>query len=314
MIEVQELTADSARFGGHFAHTSAHWQRTAGAVCAILLGLVYLFSGTWKLLLPFTAGELLEQAKVPAGLGPVGAAALGVLEVLAALLLFTPKFRRLGGIIGTGMMLFFIGWVAYFYPALAGQECKCFPLIKRTVGPGFFISDGIFLLFGVAAIVWSRPIPSFRIPTVIFLALIVLAGGSFWMGALQRSKVQVPVPVTVDGKPADLSHGKVFLFFYDPSCMHCDAAAKFMSTLSWGDTRVVAIPTVNPQWAASFLHDTHFKAETSLDLAKLRSAFQFIDPPFGVALNNGVSEETFGQAQFNAPLPAPDLKKLGFVH
>jgi hypothetical protein len=121
------------------------------------------------------------------------------------------------------------------------------------------------------------------------------------------------VPVIVDGKPADLSHGKVFLFFYDPSCMHCDAAAKFMSTLNWSDTRIIAIPTVNPQWAASFLHDTHLKAETSLEFTKLKKAFPFIDPPFGVALDNGVSEETFGQAQFNAPLPAPQLKKLRFV-
>jgi hypothetical protein len=117
----------------------------------------------------------------------------------------------------------------------------------------------------------------------------------------------------VDGKPQSLAEGKVFLFFYDPSCMHCDAAAKFMSTLNWGDTRVVAIPTVNPQWAASFLHDTKLKAETSLELEKLKKAFPFVDPPYGVVLVDGQVKETFTQAQFNVPLPGPELKKLGFV-
>jgi hypothetical protein len=38
-----------------------------------------------------------------------------------------------------------------------------------------------------------------------------------------------------------------------------------------------------------------------------------VDPPFGVALDDGRVKETFSQAQFNAPLPQPDLKKLGFV-
>jgi hypothetical protein len=128
-----------------------------------------------------------------------------------------------------------------------------------------------------------------------------------------RTGAQVPTPVVVDGNPENLATGKVFLFFYDPSCMHCDAAAKFMSKLNWDGTRIVAIPTVNPQWAASFLHDTHLKASTSLDLDKLKKAFPFVDPPFGVALDNGRVKETFDQAQFNAPSPEPDLKKLGFV-
>jgi hypothetical protein len=95
--------------------------------------------------------------------------------------------------------------------------------------------------------------------------------------------------------------------------MHCDAAARFMSKLSWGDTKVVAIPTINPQWAESFLHDTGLKASTSLELDKLKKAFPFVDPPFGVALENGQVKETFTQAQFNVPLPQPALQKLGFV-
>ncbi len=294
---------------------AARWQSTVASVCAILLGIIFLVSGGWKVLNPFKTGELLEQAKVPVGLGVLGASALGTFELFAAFLLFTPRFRRWGGLLGSGLMLFFIAWVGYYYPHLHGQECNCFPILKRTVGPGFFISDIVMLLFGIAAFLWSPRVTRFRIPVVAFLALVVLAGASFAVDFATRSHSNIPTPVIVDGKPANLTTGKVFLFFYDPSCMHCDAAAKFMSTLNWGDTRIVAIPTINPQWAASFLHDTHFtQAHTSLEYKKLKQAFPFVDPPFGVALIDGHEKETFTQAQFEAPLPQPELHKLGFVH
>jgi hypothetical protein len=38
-----------------------------------------------------------------------------------------------------------------------------------------------------------------------------------------------------------------------------------------------------------------------------------VDPPYGVALQDGQVKARFSQAEFNEPLPAPDLKKLGFV-
>ncbi|HEY3936426.1 MAG TPA: MauE/DoxX family redox-associated membrane protein, partial [Bryobacteraceae bacterium] len=284
-------------------------RRTLATTCAILLGIILLVSGGWKVLSPFKAGELLEQAQVPAGLGVLGAAALGTIELFAAFLLFHPRFRRWGGLLGSALLIFFIAWIGYYYPVLVGHECSCFPLIKRTVGPGFFIGDGVMLLMGLAAFGWSPRVPNFRVPAVAFTALVTLAGISFGANAIERGHAQVPVPVIVDGKPQNLATGDVFLFFYDPSCMHCDKAARFMATLNWGNTRIVAIPTVNPQWAQSFLHDTKLKASTSLQLDQLKKAFPFIDPPFGVALDDGRVKETFGQAQFYPPLPEAALRK-----
>jgi uncharacterized membrane protein YphA (DoxX/SURF4 family) len=293
---------------------SSGWNRKLAAVSAILLGLIFLVSGGWKVLSPFQTGELLEEIKVPAGMGYLGASALGTVELFAAFLLFVPRFRRWGGLLGSALMIFFICWVAYYYNALLGHECHCFPLIKRTIGPGFFIGDGIMLLLGLAAFAWSPRVTTFRGPLVALVSLVVLAGASFAANAFSRHGIQVPNPVLVDGKPQNLAQGKVFLFFYDPECSHCDAASKFMSKLNWGDTRIIAIPTHDPQFAADFLRDTHLKAATSLDTAKLRKAFPFVDPPFGVALIDGQVRESFGQAQFNEPSPAPELKKLGLVH
>ena len=289
------------------------WRRSAATIAAILLGVLFVASGGWKVLEPFSAGELLEQAKVPAGAGVVGALGLGTLELFAAFLLFVPRFRRWGGLLASALLVFFICWIAYYYRALVGHECNCFPIIKRTVGPAFFISDGVFLVLALAALAWSPVVTRFRSAIVAFVALVVLAGVSFGVNAAERSSVQVPNPVLVDGKPADLASGKVFLYFYNPECSHCVEAARFLSKLHWGDTRIVGIPTNDPQFAKDFMDDTHFHVSTSSDVEKLRKAFTFIDPPFGVALLDGRVKATFGPAQFQEPSPEPQLKTLGLV-
>jgi len=86
-----------------------------------------------------------------------------------------------------------------------------------------------------------------------------------------------------------------------------------MSKLNWGDTRVIGIPTHDPQFAKDFMDDTHFHVATSLETAKLRKAFTFVDPPFGVALDDGRVKARFDQAEFNEPSPAAALKRLRFV-
>jgi hypothetical protein len=288
-------------------------KRTVSLVCAYALGLIFLASGGWKVLSPLRTGELLEQARVPAGWGALGAASLGTLELLAGILLFVPRLRRLGGLLGSALLVFFISWVAFYYHALAGQECSCFPLIKRTVGPGFFVGDGIMLLLGVAAWAWSPVVKSLKAPLAILGGLAVLAAASFGIAKAGNSGIASPSPLVVDGKPESVSSGNVFLFFYDPQCMHCDAAARFMAKFDWGNTRVIGIPTTQPEFAASFLHDTGLKARTSLETARLRSVFKFIDPPYGVALKDGHQVAAFNQAQFNAPMPKADLQKLEFV-
>lgn len=308
---MKEAVFDSAAPAAISSHRN--WRGYAVAVSAVLLGLIFLVSGGWKVLQPFKTGELLEQAQVPGGLGTLGASVLGTLELFAAFLLFTPRYRKWGGILGSALMIFFIAWIAFYYNKLVGHECSCFPIIKRAVGPGFFVSDGVMLLFGLVAAAWGPAVKAFRVPAMALGGLAVLAAASFGVGAVQRKNVEMPYPVTVAGKPADLRNGKVFLFFYDPMCSHCDAASKFMSTLTWKDTRIIAIPTNDPQFAAAFLHDTKLKADTSLDTAKLRAKFPFVDPPYGVALVDGQVKENFGQAQFNAPSPKSELVKLGFV-
>ncbi len=144
--------------------------------------------------------------------------------------------------------------------------------------------------------------------------MVVFAGVSFGVNSARESGLKAPASITVDGKPLSLQEGNTFLFFYDPTCTHCEAAARKMAKLNWKDTKVVAIPIDTPQFAASFLHDTGFKAGTSNDLDLLRGTFKFATAPYGVALVRGHQKATIDVGAFEKDgEPAATLQGLGFI-
>jgi len=167
----------------------------------------------------------------------------------------------------------------------------------------------------VLAGLWARTAENLRAALLILGAVVVFAAASFGVNTARASGLQAPDSITVDGKPFSLQDGKVFLFFYDPTCQHCEAAARKMSKLNWKDTSIVAVPIDTPQFAASFLHDTGLKAGTSNDLALLTKTFKFASGPYGVALVHGHQKATVDVGQFETEgQPAALLHNLGFVN
>ena len=168
------------------------------------------------------------------------------------------------------------------------------------------------LLAALIAGWWTRPSAGIRNAFMIFLLLAALTAGNFGFATMRLSGTKAPDSITVDGKPTSLQKGRVFLFFYDPQCGHCEAAAKHMSKYNWKkDVTVIAIPTQQPQWAGSFLHDTGFQAKTSLDLDLLKKTFPFGDPPYGVFIENGRQQAPV--PHYDEPEPSETLKKLGLI-
>ena len=108
------------------------------------------------------------------------------------------------------------------------------------------------------------------------------------------------------------SNRRVFLFFFDPQCMHCFDAAKRMSQYHWGDTRVVGIPISQPQWAPQFSRDTGLRMDISPDLEKLKQIFPYTSVPAGVALENG--REKAALVKFEGDEPEASLKNVGLVN
>jgi uncharacterized membrane protein YphA (DoxX/SURF4 family) len=288
------------------------WQSVAATLAAVALSLLFLSSGLWKLIDPISWSERLVQALVPRQLALAGALAVGMAETLAATLVVVPRWRRWGAWICGGLLLVFMAYFAANYKALQGADCSCFPWLKRVVGPGFFVSDAAMLLLAVLAGLWAKPSRDWKQAAAVFCAIAIFAGALYGYQATRGGGIVAPPSVTVDLKPFPLREGKVFVFFFDPECAHCYAAAKDFATYHWnGGIQLVSTPVVNPQWGAIFLKRTSFNSKLTPDQKVLREAFKFTDPPYAVTLENGRLLKTL--PFFDDSEPRTTLKAMGWI-
>jgi hypothetical protein len=253
----------------------------------------------------------MAQAKVPESLSMFAAIAFGIAETFAGVLLLVPRFRRWGAWLSGLMLAAFMVYVGYHYDALRGEECSCFPWIQRAVGPGFFIGDALMIALAVLAGAWARPPESKRSAAIILGAVSVFALVSYGVAATWNTGTPAPATITVDGRPFSMQEGRIFLYFFDPECMHCDHAAREMAGFNWGDTKVIGVATAQPQFAREFMTDTGLEGGISTDVELLRKTFPFVDPPAGVAIANGRQQALV--TRFEGAEPEATLRRLGFV-
>jgi uncharacterized membrane protein YphA (DoxX/SURF4 family) len=288
------------------------WKTVASHISAALLALLFLVSGVWKITDPFGWQHMMEEFLVPAQLSMPLTLAVGLGETFGAALILVPRFRRWGAWILSLLLIAFMVFIGIHYTQLVGKDCSCFPVVKRAINPAFFLEDGVMLAAAIVAGLWARPSSSKRSAAVVLGAVAVFAAVSYGYAYTHLTGARAPESITVEGKPYSLQQGHIFLFFYDPNCGHCDAAARAMSKLHWkSDVTIVAIPTQQPRFAAAFLRETGLKAVTSLDLEMLKKVFPFGDPPYGVLLENGRERGPVPHYEDNEP--ADTLRKAGFV-
>lgn len=296
---------------GSSAFESPAWKNVACHLAAFATAALFLSAGLWKISDPLTWTTMVEQLKVPYQFSLTVTLLLGISETFAGALVLVPRFRRWGAMLASLLLVVFMIYIGVNYSELIGKDCSCFPWMKRTIGPGFFVGDALMLVASLAAWLWSRKPEGLKTAAILLGVIAVFSGGFYGMNVSRQTGVKAPDTITVDGQPASLQHGKVFLFFYDPQCMHCDAAARKMSKMNWGSTKVIAVPTVEPRYAAAFLRDTKLNAGTSLDAAELKKVFPFGDPPYGVVIENG--REKGPVSRYDEDEPAATLKKLGAI-
>ena len=196
-----------------------------------------------------------------------------------------------------------------------GVDCSCFPWIKRAVGPGFFIGDGIMMLLAIAAGLWVRSSQGIRPAGVILAAVAVFALVSYGFASVRHTGTKAPATITAEnGQAISLQEGKVFIYFFDPQCLHCLAAGRRLAALNWGATRFIGVPTQNPQFGDWFMGKAGLtgKGPVSKDLVLLKKSFPFDTPPAGVALENGYEKTML--LQFEDKEPLSTLQKIGFAN
>ncbi len=291
------------------------WKSAVSLIGAVLTALLFLSAGLWKMSDPFGWSRMLEQLLMPYQFSLPSTLLLAVGETTAGVLVLIPRMRRWGALLAGVLLVVFMGYIGMHYSQLIGRDCSCFPWVKRTIGPMFFVEDAGMILAAVLAGWFARPAGSIKTAVLIAAVIAACTGASYGYAVSRQTGTKAPATITVDGQPYSLEHGRIFLFFYDPNCSHCDAAARLMAKLKWAsDVRIVGIPVSMPRFAASFIHDTGLKMQTSLDLDELKKIFPFGDPPYGVALVDG--REIGPVSHFDegtGPEPGNTLRKLGFV-
>jgi uncharacterized membrane protein YphA (DoxX/SURF4 family) len=287
------------------------WKSALSWAGAISIAALFLVSGLWKVTDASSAAVRMAQARIPEFLSLPAAISFGIAETFGGVLILVPRFRRWGAWLCSLLLIAFLVYFAKNYGVLRGEECNCFPWVRRVVGPAFFIGDAVMLALALTAGLWAKPSAGVRGAILILAAVSVFALVSYGVEATRLTGVKAPDTITVDGKPYSLQLGKVFLYYFDPTCPHCLDAAKRMAGYDWGDTRVVAVPVQLKEFAAGFLNDSGLKAAITTDAMALRGVFPFTDVPAGVALQNGREKQAL--TQFAGDQPGATLRKLGFI-
>jgi uncharacterized membrane protein YphA (DoxX/SURF4 family) len=290
----------------------AGWKNAAAWLAAILLGVIFLVAGIWKITDAPAAAVRMAQARVPESLSLFAAISFGIVETFAGVLILVPRFRRWGAWLSGLLLAAFLVYIGYHYQALRGEECSCFPWVKRAVGPGFFIGDAVMMGFAAVAGAWARPSQSKRSAVLVLSAVTVFALVSYGVAAARNTATPAPASITVEDKPFSLQEGKILLYFFDPECLHCDAAAREMARFNWGETKVVGLATAQPQFAREFMNTTGLRGGLSPDAASLRKIFPFVDTPAAVALVDGRQQALI--TRFEGEEPEATLKKLGLIY
>jgi uncharacterized membrane protein YphA (DoxX/SURF4 family) len=293
------------------------WKHIAGFVAALFVAILFIGAGAYKAVDPYRWSRMLEELLFPSRFSLPFTLLLAVGEMFGGALILVPRFRRWGAALTAFLLVAFMAYIGIHYTALIGKDCSCFPWIKRTVGPMFFVGDGAFLAAALLAGLWAQPVSGKKRTAAVMLGVVaVFTGVSFGSALAHQTGTKAPDTVLVDDKPFSLQHGRIVAFFYDPECPHCEAAARHMSKVKWiGDVTVVALPVRVPQFAADFLKASGLKAVTSTDWKKLKATFPYGDPPYAVAIENGREKGPIQHFddEDNGTEPAATLRQLGFI-
>jgi uncharacterized membrane protein YphA (DoxX/SURF4 family) len=278
------------------------WKTLASHAGALFIAAVFLLAGIYKAVDPYKFAALAKNLMVPYSLTLPLALLLAVLETTSGILIVIPRFRRWGAMLAGVLLLGFMAYIGWNYSALLGRDCSCFPELKlpfglsidlkRSVGPGFFYGDAGFLAAAAIAGIWAKKSFGFRNAAVVMGAVAVFTGVSYGVAFTSQTGLKAPDSIMVEGKPFNLQEGRVFLFFFDPSCGTCFAVGQSMAPLKFqSDIKLIGVPTRAPESASFYMandeNGTHLQWPISTDAAKLREIFKFDFPPYAVLLDRG---------------------------
>src|SRR5579864_3907765 len=98
------------------------WKTAVGWISAILIALLFLISGLWKITDVLDWAVRATQFKIPASLSLPAAIGFGIAETVAGLFILVPRFRRWGACLAGVLLVGFMAYFAVNYSSLTGLE------------------------------------------------------------------------------------------------------------------------------------------------------------------------------------------------
>ena len=291
------------------------WKSAVGWTAAVLMALLWLVAGFWKLSDISAFQVKLNQLLVPAALTLPATLAVAMSEIFAGALLLRPAWRRLGGLFSTLLLLVFMVYVGVNYEPLRGADCSCFPWIERAVGPLFFWSDGAMVAVALLATVFAPKTARLGQLKVLAAGVLVLTGAALgWDKLGPQPGGDVPAVIQVDGQDYPLNEGKRLLYFFNPTCLHCLDVGIALSKYEL-EADFVGAPTQDPDFVDGFLDDAGLtgKVKITSDLELLKKTFPFDDVPYAVAVEDGKILHRFSMIELEEPAMGAKLRQLGIV-
>src|ERR1043166_6581263 len=121
------------------AYARPRWQSVISWAAALAMAALWFSAGLWKLSDLTATQARMTQALVPHSVSYLAAICFGAAETLAGILILVPQWRRWGAWLSILLLGAFMAYIGFNYRALTGADCTCFPWLKRSVGPAFFI-------------------------------------------------------------------------------------------------------------------------------------------------------------------------------
>ncbi|MEZ5365522.1 MAG: hypothetical protein R2748_25135 [Bryobacterales bacterium] len=182
-----------------------------------------------------------------------------------------------------------MAYIGINYNTLRGEDCSCFPWLERAVGPAFFWSDAAMVAIAAAAAFFAPKMGAFKGARNLLVAVLVFACVALaWDKLGPQPGAEVPATITVDGAEYPLREGKKFIYFYNPTRLHCLDVGIALSKYDF-QTPFLGVPTQDYDFHDGFYKDAGLtgKVQTSPDLDKLKETFPFDDVPYAAAIENG---------------------------
>ena len=293
----------------------ATWKSRVGLISALVMALLWFVAGFYKLADIGGFQLKLNQLLVPVWLTLPATIAVAASEVYAGALLLRPAWRRLGGLLSVALLLVFMAYVGWNYETLRGADCSCFPWLERAVGPAFFWSDAAMVAVAALAAIFAPPMGAWRGARNLLVAVLALSVAALAADKLRpESGAEVPATITVEGSDYQPITGKVFIYFFNPTCLHClDVGANLSKYTFRAD--FLGVPTQDFEFGPGFLADAGLtgKVKLSPDLDKLKETLPFEDVPYAAAIEDGKILKRFNMLALEEPEMGRSLRELGFV-